>query len=722
MKRILITLLLSVLVLAANAADVKVRYTHRKHEYVDLGLSVLWATTNVGARNPQDYGNYFAFGETEPKDMFTEWNYRFGPKGIKFTERYDSTRFDKYGTALLDAVDDAAAANWGKGWRMPTKAEKEELMACNWEWITVDGVYGARITSNVPGYEDRSIFIPATGFLDGNEPIDEGERVVLWTSSLFKYGSVWHYGNKSEKLDRNPKLNYYNGMTVRPVRPLDDGGLESISIDSVVDTLLVGGKRVLKLNTTPLRNIWPEKVSWSSSDTNIVRITEPGEIMAVGVGSCRITAQYGSMTAHCDVTSEFIEPVPVNLGLSVQWANLNVGASSPDEVGSHFKWEQTQWLPFYMERGWRLPTIAEYEELESDCDGDGIEDEENELLIGYLCGKSPGYEKDTIFVRISTSYFDVDHDDYPDYPFLVQPDEDMWEYEIERLKKYAVPARLVRDLPQDENKRPFYISILSKDSICIESGERSVLQIHAQPGNIKDSKAVEWTTSDPSVATVQGGVITAISAGTCTITASFGNAAAHYHLQVAEQGSGLSAYKYVDLGLSVCWASFNLGSFDEGDNGERYMWGDVEPSHDYWYHYDYDADWTDAAAFNWGENWRVPSRSEWEELAENCYWEMDTVGVIAGFRATSKVPGFEDQSIFLPYPHHRATYNMYMTSELVQTNLEKRNCWSFYITNTPRRVNIQGNDGAGERFNEHSYIINRDRDYYYSVRAVRPKK
>lgn len=652
--------------------------------------------------------------------MFTEWNYRFGPKGIKFTERYDSTRFDKYGTALLDAVDDAAAANWGKGWRMPTKAEKEELMACNWEWITVDGVYGAKITSNVPGYEDRSIFIPATGFLDGNEPIDEGERVVLWTSSLFKYGSVWHYGNKSEKLDRNPKLNYYNGMTVRPVRPLDDGGLESISIDSVADTLLVGGKRVLKLNTTPLRNIWPEKVSWSSSDTNIVRITEPGEIMAVGVGSCRITAQYGSMTAHCDVTSEFIEPVPVNLGLSVQWANLNVGASSPDEVGSHFKWDQTQWLPFYMERGWRLPTIAEYEELESDCDGDGIEDEENELLIGYLCGKSPGYEKDSIFIRISSSYFD--ENDYPDYPFLIQPYEDMWEYELNSLKKYALPARLVRDLPQDENKRPNYISIITKDSICIEPGERRVLQIHAQPGNIKDSKAVEWTTSDPSVATVQGGVITAISAGTCAVTASFGDASAHYHLQVAEEGSRLSAYKYVDLGLSVCWASFNLGSFDEGDNGERYMWGDVEPSHDYWYHYDYDADWTDAAAFNWGENWRVPSRAEWEELAGNCYWEMDTVGVIAGFRVTSKVPGFEDQSIFLPYPHHRATYNMYMTSELVQTNLEKRNCWSFYITNTPRRVYIQGNDGAGERFNEHSYIINRDRDYYYSVRAVRPKK
>ena len=720
MKRILISLLLCGVTLSAGAADVKVRYTHRKHESVDLGLSVLWATTNVGARNPQDYGNYFAFGETEPKDMFTEWNYRFGPKGIKFTERYDSTRFDKYGTALLDAVDDAAAANWGKGWRMPTKAEKEELMACNWEWITVDGVYGAKITSNVPGYEDRSIFIPATGFLDGNEPIDEGERVVLWTSSLFKYGSVWHYGNKSEKLDRNPKLNYYNGMTVRPVRPLDDGGLESISIDSVADTLLVGGKRVLKLNTTPLRNIWPEKVSWSSSDTNIVRITEPGEIMAVGVGSCRITAQYGSMTAHCDVTSEFIEPVPVNLGLSVQWANLNVGASSPDEVGSHFKWEQTQWLPFYMERGWRLPTIAEYEELESDCDGDGIEDEENELLIGYLCGKSPGYEKDSIFIRISTSYFDIDHDDYPDYPFLIQPDEDTPEYEINSMKKYAVPARLVRDLPQDENKRPYCISIVTEDSICIEPGERYVLQIHAQPGNIRDAKDVEWTTSDPQVATVQDGVITAISAGTCAVTASFGDASAHYHLQVAEEGSRLSAYKYVDLGLSVCWASFNLGSFSESVHGERYQWGNVKsvtPDE-----YDYEMEPGDAAAFNWGGGWRLPSRAEWEELAENCEWKKDTVDAMPGFRATSKVPGYEDRSIFLPYTHKGAVDNRYMTSDLVNTSGEKRDCYLFNISDTPRRVYVQGENEPGETTSEYCYIISRNRTYYSDVRAVRPKK
>lgn len=713
MIKALFPLFLSGLILTSSVADAKVKYAHRKHEYVDLGLSVLWATTNVGAKNPQDYGNYFAFGETEPKDMFTESNFRFGSSGIRLTERYDSTRFDKYGTTVLDPADDAATANWGKGWRMPTIAEKEELMACNWEWITIDGVYGAKITSNVPGYEDRSIFIPASGFLNGNEPTDERERVVFWTSNILRYGNTLHYGNKSEILKNEPQMTVYYGFTVRPVRPLNDGGLESISIDAGPDPLPVGCKQVLKLNTMPLRCIWPEKVSWSTSDSSIVRITAPGEIMAVRAGTCSITARHGSMTAQCNVTVEYIEPVAVNLGLSVQWSNMNVGATAPDQIGSIFKWDQMQWLQYYMERGWRLPTRYEYEELETDCDVDGIEDDD-ETISGFICGNSPGYEKDSFYICVPSNY--------PDYPFLIQADEHMQEYEIESMKRSALPARLVRDLPQDENKRPFYISILSKDSICIESGERSVLQIHAQPGNIKDSKVVEWTTSDPSVATVQGGVITAISAGTCTITASFGNAAAHYHLQVAEQGSGLSAYKYVDLGLSVCWASFNLGSFDEGDNGERYMWGDVEPSHDYWYHYDYDADWTDAAAFNWGENWRVPSRAEWEELAGNCYWEMDTVGVIAGFRATSKVPGFEDQSIFLPYPHHRATYNMYMTSELVQTNLEKRNCWSFYITNTPRRVYIQGNDGAGERFNEHSYIINRDRDYYYSVRAVRPKK
>ena len=717
MKRILITLLLSVLVLAANAADVKVRYTHRKHESVDLGLSVLWATTNVGARNPQDYGNYFAFGETEPKEMFTEKNFRFGSQGIKLTERYDSTRFDKYGTTVLDPVDDAAAANWGKGWRMPTKAEKEELMACNWEWITVDGVYGAKITSNVPGYEDRSIFIPATGFLDGNEPVDEGKRVVLWTSSLFRYGTTLHYGNKSEKLKTEPRLTVYYGMTVRPVRPLDDGGLESISIDAGSDPLLVGGKRIIKLNTTPMRSIWPEKIIWSSSDTNIVRITEPGEIMAVGVGSCRITAQYGSMTAHCDVTAEYIEPAAVDLGLSVQWANLNVGASSPDEVGSHFKWDQTQWLHFYEERGWRLPTVDEYEELESDCDGDGIEDEENELLIGYYCGKSPGYEKDSIFIRISTSYFD--ENDYPDYPFLIQPYEDMWEYELNSLKKYALPARLVRDLPQDENKRPYYISIITKDSICIEPGERRVLQIHAQPGNIKDSKAVEWTTSDPQVATVQDGVVTAISAGFCTVTASFGDASAYYHLQVAKPGSRLSVYKYVDLGLSVYWASFNLGSFTESVHGDRYQWGNVEPSSPQ--KYDYEMEPGDAAAFNWGGSWRLPSRAEWEELAENCEWKKDTVDVTPGFRATSKVPGYEDRSIFLPYTHKKAVDNMYMTSDLVNTNGKKNDCYLFYISDKPRRVYVQGENEPGETTSEYCYIISRNRTYYSDVRAVRPK-
>ena len=718
MKKILVSLLLCGVTLAADAADVKVKYIHRRHESVDLGLSVQWATTNVGARNPQDYGNYFAFGETEPKEMFTEKNFRFGSQGIKLTERYDSTRFDKYGTTVLDPVDDAAAANWGKGWRMPTKAEKEELMACNWEWITVDGVYGAKITSNVPGYEDRSIFIPATGFLDGNEPVDEGKRVVLWTSSLFRYGTTLHYGNKSEKLKTEPRLTVYYGMTVRPVRPLDDGGLESISIDAGSGPLLVGGKRVLELNTTPMRRIWPEKVIWSSSDTNIVRITEPGEIMAVGVGSCRITAQYGSMTASCNVAVEYIEPVAVDLGLSVQWANLNVGASSPDKIGSHFKWGQTQWLQFYMERGWRLPTVAEYEELESDCDGDGIEDEENELLIGYYCGKSPGYEKDSIFIRISSSYFD--ENDYPDYPFLIQPYEDMWEYELNSLKKYALPARLVRDLPQDENKRPYYISIITKDSICIEPGERRVLQIHAQPGNIKDSKAVEWTTSDPQVATVQDGVVTAISAGTCIVTASFGDASAYYHLQVAKPGSRLSVYKYVDLGLSVYWASFNLGSFTESVHGDRYQWGNVEPGSPQ--KYDYEMEPGDAAAFNWGGSWRLPSRAEWEELAENCEWKKDTVDATPGFRATSKVPGYEDRSIFLPYTHKNAVDNMYMTSDLVNTSGEKWDCYLFYISDKPRRVYVQGENEPGETTSEYCYIITRNRTYYSDVRAVRPKK
>ena len=94
------------------------------YEYVDMGLSVKWATCNVGAKHPYEYGDYFSWGETAPKNDYSWATYKFTSDG--------GSTFIKYSGGeklVLDAEDDAAAANWGGEWRMPTLAEIKELLS-----------------------------------------------------------------------------------------------------------------------------------------------------------------------------------------------------------------------------------------------------------------------------------------------------------------------------------------------------------------------------------------------------------------------------------------------------------------------------------------------------------------------------------------------------------------------------------------------------------------
>ena len=155
------------IILAMSAC--KNQPSYNGHEYVDLGLSVKWATCNVGAENPEDYGDYYAWGEISSKSTYTWMNYRFRDSG----ESFMTLRFSKYypeiepgpdGNTTLEPSDDVANHEWGGNWRMPTKQEIEELYNnCDWTWTTQNGISGVKITSKVEGYTDRSIFIPAAG-------------------------------------------------------------------------------------------------------------------------------------------------------------------------------------------------------------------------------------------------------------------------------------------------------------------------------------------------------------------------------------------------------------------------------------------------------------------------------------------------------------------------------------------------------------------------------
>ena len=173
------------------------------HEYVDLGLpsGLKWATCNVGAKTPSEYGDYYAWGETTTKTSYTEEN--------------SKTINKKIGEIRGNASYDAARANWGGTWRMPTKAEFDELLSkCTWKWTSRGGNNGY----NVTGPNGNSIFLPAAGGRFGTSLYYAGSYGFCWSStpneSYTQYacslyflsddlGTIWNYRS--------------SGLSVRPV-------------------------------------------------------------------------------------------------------------------------------------------------------------------------------------------------------------------------------------------------------------------------------------------------------------------------------------------------------------------------------------------------------------------------------------------------------------------------------------------------------------------------
>ena len=163
--------------------------TYNGHEYVDLGLSVKWATCNVGAQNPEDFGNYYAWGEIRPKTIYTWKGYRFrasgnAPHDIKLSKYNSDEILVNLKKTVLELADDVANTEWGGNWRMPTKQEIEELnWNCDWVWTTQNGIKGVKITSKVEGYTDRSIFIPAAGYRSDSRQLFAGVSGECWSST-----------------------------------------------------------------------------------------------------------------------------------------------------------------------------------------------------------------------------------------------------------------------------------------------------------------------------------------------------------------------------------------------------------------------------------------------------------------------------------------------------------------------------------------------------------
>ncbi len=198
------------------------------HEYVDLGLpsGTLWATCNIGAKYPWDYGDYFAWGETSGynsgKTTFDLDTYKYWDATYSVVTKYctDSSSGTIDNKSELEAKDDAATVNWGTAWQMPSLLQFDELINSSYTtttWTTLNGVYGRMIVSKSNG---NRVFLPAAGIRLDASLYDAGSYGFYWSRSLRSSNSLCGYFLDFSSRYISTSSYYYRcyGQSVRPVR------------------------------------------------------------------------------------------------------------------------------------------------------------------------------------------------------------------------------------------------------------------------------------------------------------------------------------------------------------------------------------------------------------------------------------------------------------------------------------------------------------------------
>ncbi|MBR5171078.1 MAG: hypothetical protein IKW85_10995 [Muribaculaceae bacterium] len=336
-------------------------------EWVDLGLpsGTLWATRNIGANTPEESGDFFAWGETEPKEAYYMSNYKWYD--------YDNELFTKYCTDSeygmvddkeLEPRDDAAWANWGPSWRMPSLEQLQELREkCSWEWIERNGTSGYLVT----GPNGSTIFLPAAG--EASFPNAEGEG-YYWSRTLgplsdpskafsLSFNSLWILPDCARRSV---------GYPVRAVRmSLEHFYIEQQSLDfvaSVGDTC-TSLLTIVNCTNFPLTVMGsvdePFYFNWGGDLLSSVTYDVYGQLYVMQAISFIATTpgQYNSKVTFRSALDGTVIEVPVSalvfpdvnpqqdavdLGLpsGTLWATCNVGASSPEESGDAFAWGETE--------------------------------------------------------------------------------------------------------------------------------------------------------------------------------------------------------------------------------------------------------------------------------------------------------------------------------------------------------------------------------------------
>ena len=282
-----------------------------EHEYVDLGLpsGTLWATCNVGANSPEEYGDYFAWGETKTKSTYDWGTYKYCNGSSTTLTKYCT--LSSYGIVEnkteLELLDDAAYVNWGEEWRMPSVDQLDELHTqCEWIWSSRNGINGYMVKSKA---NNNSIFLPAAGNLADNNSEDLKEAGTYWSRTLRpekpSYAYSLHFTSTSEGASNDLTTLRRRGCSIRPIYIPH---ATSISLNYETYTLTRLGKTVQLEATVLPENAINKNVTWKSLN-DAVCVVSDGLVVATGEGTTVVSAttEDGGYVAYCTITVSLVK-------------------------------------------------------------------------------------------------------------------------------------------------------------------------------------------------------------------------------------------------------------------------------------------------------------------------------------------------------------------------------------------------------------------------------
>jgi hypothetical protein len=725
-------------------------FTTAEYESVDLGLSVKWAACNVGTTSPEGNGSLYAWGETSAKDGFTQSNYKY----------YSSGGYTDIGTDISGTDCDAARANWGDHWRMPTSAEMQELCdSCTWTWIYQNSVAGMKVT----GKNGNSIFLPAAGSkMDISFGI-QGRVGEYWSSTVASTSgaaSKLLFNLNGDHLSSGNSARYA-GLSIRPIFEIITASTDSVTAIYPTGATLAGSVAGNSKSTISMGMIYGTASTLSAaSGTKVASSRTSYGTYTVDLRTLSASTTY-YYRAYALRENEYIygevksftTPAydaagdAIDLGLSVRWANCNVGAASPEGYGGYYGWadptgtktsknlndypsanppSSISGTEYDMARAkwggiWRLPTKAEQQELIDSCTWtlttqNGVK--------GY---KVTGKNGNSIFLpaagyRIGPGMADVGKfcnywsgtlvDSFPDNACDFNSYSGPLVGNDYRFIGFSVRPVILISAVTDSASDIMPVSVTLTGTVIGTSAPHDTISCgmfySTQSAGVKSgTKIASNSSGDGTFSLTLYGLLVNTTYYYCAYLMIDST---YYYGEV--KSFTTKDCEAVDLGLSVKWASCNVGATKPEEYGGYYGWADPTGTKTSTNVDDYPSanppseisgTEYDIARAKWGGNWRLPTQADVQELISSCTWTLTTQNGVNGY----KVTGTNGNSIFLPAAGYRdgtglygvGTYGSYWSGTL---------CGSI-ATNA---YNLGFGNGGSH------VVSNFDRDFGFTVRPV----